>query len=69
MVWIWHHDKGTDDKHDNRIELCRKLMKNKWQKEAGKSKTFLKTYKCINLYHPGLNVRFNQHKIFEVPMS
>jgi len=34
MVWIWQHDERTED--DN-IQLCEKLVKNKWEKEAEKA--------------------------------
>ena len=35
MVWIWQHDKRTDD-YKIILNCVRKLMKNKEVKEAGK---------------------------------
>jgi hypothetical protein len=41
MVWIWQHDKRTDD---NKIvfNCVRKLMKNNEKKEDGKDPNFFK---------------------------
>ena len=48
MVWIWQHDKRTDD--DNKIILncVRKLMKNKSEKEARRPKLKKKTFEVKN---------------------
>jgi hypothetical protein len=42
MVWIWQHDKRTDD-YQIILNLCKKKMKNKFkktEKEAGKGPNF-----------------------------
>ncbi len=41
MVWIWQHDKRTDD-HKIILNCVRKLMKNRSENEAGKGPSFKK---------------------------
>jgi hypothetical protein len=49
MVWIWQHDKRTDD-YKIILNCVRNLMKNKSEKEAGKGKSFKKIVSYNNLY-------------------
>jgi hypothetical protein len=42
MVWIWQHDKRSDD-YKIILNCVIKLLKNKSEKEARRPKLFLKT--------------------------
>ncbi len=44
MVWIWQHDKRTDD-YKIMLNCVNKLMKNKSEKEAGKGQNLKKLAK------------------------
>jgi hypothetical protein len=56
MVWIWQHDKKTDD-YKIILNCVRKLMKNKVEKEARKGPDFKKDLIlkiiCKKLYNGG----------------
>ncbi len=43
MVWIWHHDKRTDD-YKIILNLCKKIDENKSEKEVRKGLIFKKTF-------------------------
>ncbi len=45
MVWIWQHDKGTDD-YKITLNCVRKFMKNKSEKVAEKGPSFKKMNTC-----------------------
>jgi hypothetical protein len=51
MVWIWQHDKRTDD-YKKVLDCIRKLMKNKSEKEAGKGPSLKKLiyYQLLFIY-------------------
>jgi hypothetical protein len=48
MVWIWQHDKRTDD-YKIILNCVRNLMKNKSEKEARKGPSFKKIVSDNNL--------------------
>ncbi len=51
MVWIWQHNKGTDD-YKITLNCVRKFMKNKSEKEAEKGPSFKKlTLVVVHLHY------------------
>ncbi len=50
MVWIWQHDKRTDD-YKIILNCARNLMKNKWEKEGGNAQAL--NCKICCKYTPG----------------
>ncbi len=47
-VWIWQHDKRTDD-YKIILNCVRKLIKNKLEKEGGNGPSFKKTHLIYKL--------------------
>jgi hypothetical protein len=68
MVWIWQHDKRTDD-YKIILNLCKKIDENKSEKEAGKGPIFLKKRSIMNKTYKDLITRMIRHPYFNYDLK